>query len=115
MPNHSLGRRLAYKFFWLEVLLERIRSSPLLSRLATGTAWSVGGTLVSRVFSLIATIVIARLLGKEDYGAYGIVQSTFGMFGLFAGLGIGSTAAKYVAEFKRKDPARAGRLLALSR
>lgn len=43
-----------------------------------------------------------------------MVQSTAGMFGVFAGLGLGLTATKYVAEFRTQDPNRAGRVLALS-
>jgi O-antigen/teichoic acid export membrane protein len=43
-----------------------------------------------------------------------MIQSTAGMFGIFAGLGLGLTATKYVAEFRRQDPAKAGRILALS-
>jgi O-antigen/teichoic acid export membrane protein len=36
------------------------------------------------------------------------------MFGVFAGLGLGITATKYVAEFRTKDPARAGRIIQMS-
>jgi O-antigen/teichoic acid export membrane protein len=44
---------------------------------------------------------------------YGMVQSTVGMLGVFAGLGLGLTATKYVAEFRSRDPERAGRIIAL--
>jgi O-antigen/teichoic acid export membrane protein len=36
------------------------------------------------------------------------------MFGTLAGFGMGLTANKYVAEFKRTDPVRAGRIIALA-
>jgi len=36
------------------------------------------------------------------------------MFGAFAGLSLGLTATKHVAEFRRIDPLRAGRVMALS-
>ena len=68
----------------------------------------------SRGFLLAASVVCARFLGKEGFGALGMIQSTAGMFGVFAGLGLGLTATKYVAEFRRQDPTRAGRILALS-
>jgi O-antigen/teichoic acid export membrane protein len=58
--------------------------------------------------------LVARLLGKHDYGQLGMVQNTTGMFGIFAGFGMGLTANKHVAEFKRQEPARAGRIIALS-
>lgn len=35
------------------------------------------------------TYIIARILGKEDFGAPGMVLSTFGMFGILAGFSLG--------------------------
>jgi len=37
------------------------------------------------------------LLGTVGFGELGVIQSTVGMFGVFAGLGLGMTATKYVA------------------
>jgi O-antigen/teichoic acid export membrane protein len=53
-------------------------------------------------------------LGQVGFGEYGIVNSTAGMIGGVAGLGIGQTVVKYTAELKVTDPERAGRILALS-
>jgi len=54
------------------------------------------------------------MLGKASYGELGIIQTTIGMFGTFAGFGMGTTAAKFVAEFRSTDPAKAGKIIALS-
>ncbi|MBI5641477.1 MAG: oligosaccharide flippase family protein [Nitrospirae bacterium] len=86
----------------------------LRARFALGTFWSIAGALISRGLALLASIVVARLLGKTGFGELGIIQSTVGMFGLFAGLGLGVTATKYVAEFRQKDPEKAGRIIGLS-
>jgi len=86
----------------------------LRARFAAGAFWSVAGAVASRGFWLAAAIVCARFLGQQQFGALGMIQSTAGMFGIFAGLGLGLTATKYVSELRRKDPARAGRILALS-
>jgi O-antigen/teichoic acid export membrane protein len=86
----------------------------LRARFALGVFWSLAGAVVSRGFLLAATVVCARFLGREGFGALGMIQSTAGMFGIFAGLGLGLTATKYVSEFRRQDPFRAGRVLALS-
>jgi O-antigen/teichoic acid export membrane protein len=86
----------------------------LRARFALGVFWSLAGAVVSRGFLLAASVVCARFLGKEGFGALGMIQSTAGMFGVFAGLGLGLTATKYVSEFRRQDPMRAGRILALS-
>lgn len=44
----------------------------------------------------------------------GMVQSTMGMFSVFAGFGLGATATKYIAEFRYKDNLRASRIGSLT-
>jgi O-antigen/teichoic acid export membrane protein len=86
----------------------------LRERLTLGAFWSLCGAVISRGFLLAASIVCARFLGKQGFGALGMIQSTAGMFGLVGGLELGLTATKYVSEFRRQDPLRTGRILALS-
>ena len=92
----------------------RVQASTLGRRLVRGTFWSIAGTLVARGMGLAASIVVARALGKIGFGGLGVIQSTVGMFGVLAGLGLGTTATKYVAEFRSTDPVRVGRIVALS-
>jgi len=86
----------------------------LRGRFARGAMWSLIGAVISQGSNLAASIITARLLGREQFGQYGMVQSTVGMLGVFAGLGLGVTATKYVAELRTRDPERAGRIIALS-
>jgi O-antigen/teichoic acid export membrane protein len=86
----------------------------LRARFARGAFWSLFGTIVSRGFNFLAILLVARFLGKHGFGELGIIQSTLGMFGAFAGLGLGITATRYVAEYRGKDPSRAGRIVSLS-
>src|SRR5215469_2104388 len=86
----------------------------LRGRFVVGAFWSVAGAMISRGFLLGASVVCAWFLGKEGFGALGMIQSTTGMFGILAGLGLGITATKYVSELRRLDPQRTGRILALS-
>ncbi len=83
-------------------------------RLLRGAFWSVMGTLFARALGLAAAIFAARIVGKLVYGELGIIQSTVGMLGTLAGFGMSTTASKFVAELRSKDPARAGRIIALS-
>ena len=94
--------------------LKRIEASDVGSRLARGVFWSMAGLVISRGLMLCATILVARILGKTVYGELGMIQSTVGMFGVFAGFGLGLTATKYVSEFRQSDPERAGRIISLS-
>lgn len=92
---------------------ERLQASPLGYRLASGFFWSIIGAFFSRIIGLLSSVFIARMLGKEGFGELGIIHSTVGLFAVFASLGMGMTAAKYVAEYREKDPARAGRIIGL--
>ncbi|HET6421458.1 MAG TPA: oligosaccharide flippase family protein [Geobacteraceae bacterium] len=99
---------------FLRPLLARIETSPLGYRLARGAFWSLSGALIARGLGLLASILVARILGKGGYGELGIVQSTLGLFGTFAGFGLGMTATKFIAQYRTTDPVRAGRIRALS-
>lgn len=98
----------------LHPYLDRVRASDVGLRLARGAFWSMAGAVISRGLMLIASVFVARILGKTGFGELGMIQSTVGMFGVFAGFGLGLTATKHVAEFRQSDPARAGRIIALS-
>ena len=99
----------ALRLFW-----DRVESSDIGSRLVSGSFWSFSGAVVSRLLSLAAFVVIARVLGKEQYGQFGVVQSTISMFAVFAGFGLGQTATKYVAELRISDQQRAGRIMGMA-
>ena len=94
--------------------LHRIEASDVGYRLAKGVFWSLAGAVFSRGMMLAASILVARMLGREVFGELGIIRSTVGMFGVFAGFGLGLTATKHVAEFRQSDPERAGRIIGLS-
>jgi len=99
---------------FLRPAFNRIESSPIGTRLARGVFWSMAGSVISRSLMLIATVLVARMLGRTVYGELGMIRSTVGMFGIFAGFGLGLTATKHVAEFRQSDPDRAGRIIGIS-
>ena len=63
--------------------------------------WSLLGNVVGRGLSLVAGIAIARFLGKDIYGEYGIIRNTILTIGVFSTFGLGYTATKYIAEFRQ--------------
>ena len=107
-PPVALSSRLTAPFW------RRLKTGSLGRRLARGVIWSFVGAVIARLMGIVSSVVVARLLGKEGFGEYGIVQSTVTMFGTFAGFGLGLTATKHVAEYRHKDPHKAGRILGLS-
>jgi O-antigen/teichoic acid export membrane protein len=88
--------------------------SSLGTRFMRGASWSLIGMGAAQGLALVASIVTARLLGKVTFGEFGMVTGTVGAFGILAGLGLGLTATKYIAEHRATNPARAGRILGLA-
>jgi len=97
----------------LHPLWQRFRASPLSVRLARGVFWSLVGAVISRGLGVLSAIIVARLVGITAFGEFTIIQSTVGLFGTFAGLGLGITATKYVAELRETDRVRCGRIIGL--
>ncbi len=98
-----------FKLIW-----ERVENSDIGSRIASGAFWSLTGSVVSQGLMLIASILVARILGKTEYGELGMIRSTVNMFTVFAGFGLGLTATKYVAEYHKNDKIRTGKIIGLS-
>ncbi|HCO94399.1 MAG TPA: polysaccharide biosynthesis protein [Phycisphaerales bacterium] len=99
---------------FLKPVFNHIERSPIGYRLAKGIFWSMAGAVISRGLMLAPSVLVARMLGKTIFGELGMIRSTVGMFGVFAGFGLGLTATKHVAEFRQSDPDRVGRIIGLS-
>lgn len=95
-------------------LWNRVRGSSMGYRIAHGAFWAMTGAGLAQAMLLLTSIAIARIVGKEQFGEFGMITNTVGMFSVFAGFGLGMTATKYVAEFRSKDPEKTGRIIALS-
>jgi len=83
-------------------------------RIRSGLLWNLLATVAGRSSGLVTSVVLSRMLGKEVFGEFSIIQNTVLTLGVFAGFGTGLTATKHIAETFRTDPQRAGRVLALA-
>jgi len=45
---------------------------------------------------LAASVLVARILGKEVFGEYGIIRSTVNIFRVFNGFGMGLIATNHM-------------------
>jgi O-antigen/teichoic acid export membrane protein len=98
----------------LESNLNVVKAQPSLRRrLTSGFFWVLVAALATQAGGFLEAIIPARLLGIENYGKLAAIQSTLTMLASFAGLGIGTTAARYVAQLRQTDPTRAGRVIGL--
>ena len=87
---------------------------PLRQRFLKAVGWAAAGSLAAQALAIPAGYIAARLLGKVRLGQVALVHNTVGLFGQLAGLGLGLTATKYVAELRYSAPERAGRIIALT-
>lgn len=78
-----------------------------------GSFWSFVGSSIAYATAFGASLVSAQLLGKNGFGELSMVRNTISTIGIFAGLGLGLTATKYVAEYREKDPERTSRIIQL--
>jgi O-antigen/teichoic acid export membrane protein len=70
---------------------------------AKGSFNLLWGLVISTVISSIATIFVARLLGSDLYGLYGIVLITPSLIGVFRDWGINSAMVRYTAQYRSED------------
>ncbi|MFH1999118.1 MAG: oligosaccharide flippase family protein [Planctomycetota bacterium] len=83
-------------------------------RYALSLFWSLAGSVVARGMTVATGYIVARTLAHEQFGEFGIILSTAAMFQVLAGVGMGMTATKHVAQFRTSDPNRAGRIIGLA-
>lgn len=76
-----------------------------------GSFWSFVGSSISYGTVFGASLLCAQMLGKSGFGELSMVRNTISTIGIFAGLGLGLTATKYVAEHREKDPERTTRII----
>lgn len=95
-------------------LKDAILKSDINKKIVRGSFWSLSGTFISKGLLLLSSIIVARILGPEVYGEAGIIRSTVNMFTAFAGMGLGLTAIKYIAEHKTNDIQKVLKIITLS-
>jgi O-antigen/teichoic acid export membrane protein len=84
------------------------------SSIAKGVAWTLLGSVASQGSTFLTSILLARLLGRLEYGKLATLQSWIVMLTSVAAIGLGITATKFVAELRDRAPARVGKILGLS-
>lgn len=60
--------------------------------------WALVGSILGKGLSLLAGILVARFLGKEMYGQYGLIKNTLLNIAVFSTLGLGYTGTRYIAK-----------------
>ena len=111
--NRLNGPSLSWISAYPRRLLHRARNNAEVALLAKNAAWSSTGVVLAQLITLLSYILLARYIGKELFGQFTIVQSTVNAVSTFAGLGLGVTATKYIAELRLRNAAQAGSTVTL--
>lgn len=92
----------------IKLLEQYLPLGSLRLRLVNALSWMILGNSAAQVFSLISSFLCGRILDPHGFGELGLIRSTFLMFGVFGGTGIGIAATKYVAEFRNISLTKVG-------
>ena len=69
-------------------------------KVATGAVWAFAITFTGYSLSFVTQVVLARILGVEEYGTYVYILGIMGAATVFAKLELDTTAVRYVAEYR---------------
>ncbi len=85
--------------------------SLLQSRIAADSGRVLFGAVAGRGATLIAVLVIARLIKSQTYGQLALIQTGTFAVGATAVLGLNLATTKWLADVRSQDPPLAGRLI----
>lgn len=80
-------------------------------RFGTAILWNLIASVSNQGSTFAVNLILANVLGRSAFGQYAIVLSTIQLATLVAGMAMGYTATRYIAEFRSTDRRRAGRVL----
>ena len=85
----------------------------LRARFQSGIFWNGIAAVAMQGSTFVANIIIANLLGRAGFGEFSIVYTTVLAAAGIAQVATGTTATKYVAEFRDVEKERTGRVLGI--
>ena len=74
------------------------------SKILKDSLFAVFGNGFGHALLLLSGILIARLLGRDLYGEYGLVKTNMFYMAGFATFGLGFTTTKFVAQYFKENP-----------
>lgn len=83
-----------------------IKNKIISSRLFRDSFWAIMGNGIGNALLLISGIFIARLLGSDLYGEYGVVKTNMFYMAGFATFGLVYSSTRYIAKYFHKDDTR---------
>lgn len=74
------------------------------NKLFADSFWALLGNVIYKGLLLLSGIIIARILGKDIFGEFSIIKSTFVSLALLSSFGLGYTVTKFISDYKERKP-----------
>jgi O-antigen/teichoic acid export membrane protein len=81
----------------------------LVARFGSDTLWSTAGNVAMQGLSFCTTLLVARLLTKDEFGQYALFLTSVALLGTLADMGLGYSLSATAAELRDSAPERLGR------
>lgn len=81
-----------------------MKKSSLISKLLKDSTWSMVSTFANKVSFVIVGILVARLLGAENFAIFAIIQSVVVMLANVFSQSITTATSKHIAEYLNESP-----------
>jgi O-antigen/teichoic acid export membrane protein len=91
---------------WLRRSFHRLFQNELIRRVVKNSSYLFSATGVSAALSMVQGILVARLLGVENYGILGIITMFTSVINKLASFRMGEVVIKYVAQFSEAGDTR---------
>lgn len=79
-------------------ILKEFKYRLLNSRLFKDSFWAIFGNFAGKGLSLLAGILIAKILGKDIFGEFSIIKGTVISFSMLSTFGLGYSSTKFISE-----------------
>lgn len=86
--------------------LRNIKKGIFNNLLVKDSFWALLGSFFSKGIAYIAGIYIAKKLGNQSFGEYGIIKNSVISISILSTFGLSYTITKFIAEFKLNNPER---------
>lgn len=112
-PGERAGRLAWLAWRWNSIPLRAVLNGhsvggTLTQRFLYGSYWSLIGAGGTQVFTLLASVFTARVLGREAFGQFSLLMTTVVTAATLTGFGLGLTATRYVAHYRLETPGAVG-------
>ncbi|WP_302577156.1 oligosaccharide flippase family protein [Phocaeicola barnesiae] len=73
------------------------------NKLFRDSFWTLFGNAIGKGLTVLSGILVAKLLGKDVFGEYGLLKNTLLIIAIFSTMGLGYTSTIFVSRYKQDN------------